>query len=83
MRTNQRKPNCQTLAERTSSLAKIVNQLIADIESDINSPTGAAFHAMEAYVALGNAVLSLEAAAREQAARHYQQMARDAQQAAA
>lgn len=82
MDTNQRTPNCQKLADRAGDLAKTVNQLIADIESDIKSPAGAAFHAMEAYVALGNAMLSLEAAAREQAVTHYKGLVDEARAAA-
>ncbi|NII53552.1 hypothetical protein [Luteibacter sp. SG786] len=82
MGTNLNQPTCQTLAERAGELSQATNQLIADIESDVNAPPGAAFHAMEAYVALGNAMLSLEAAARELAVRHYSLMAVESSQEA-
>lgn len=82
MGTNQRKPNCQKLAERTSDLVNTVNQLIADIESDMAAPGEAAFHAKDAFVALKAANLALLDAAREQAIRHYQDMANAAKAAA-
>jgi hypothetical protein len=78
MDTNQRTPNCQKLADRAGDLARTVNQLIADIESDIAAPGEAAFHAKDAFAALQAAHLALVDAAREQTARHYQGMAQQA-----
>ncbi|APG04929.1 hypothetical protein BJI69_14200 [Luteibacter rhizovicinus DSM 16549] len=75
--------NHQALADRTGALVKVVNDLIADIESDISAPSDAAFHAKDAFKALASAHNALIDSARERAAAHYLGMARDAQQAAA
>ncbi|URL59593.1 hypothetical protein IM816_05715 [Luteibacter flocculans] len=83
MGTNQHKPSHQVLAERAGALVKVVNNLIADIESDLRAPADAAFNARVAHRALQDAVLTLADSARDQVVDHYQQMAREAQQAAA
>ncbi|NID06620.1 hypothetical protein HBF26_17125 [Luteibacter jiangsuensis] len=75
MGTSLNKPNCQTLAERAWELARVANQLIADIESDLNAPGDAAFRAKDAFDALNAAHLALLDAQREQAVRHYSRMA--------
>lgn len=71
------------LSERTECLVKLVNQLIADIESDIAAPALAAFHAKSAFDALCHAHNELLDAAAENRVRHYQELANDAQQVAA
>jgi len=81
--TNQHKPSHQVLAERAGALVKVVNNLIADIESDLRAPAEAVFNAKGAHRALQDAYLALADSARDQTVSHYQQMARDAQQAAA
>lgn len=73
------KQRAAALAARTSALVHTVNQLIADIDSDVSAPGDAAFHAKHAYDALCLSHLALLDAAREQAVTHYQGMARDAQ----
>ncbi|SEO64037.1 hypothetical protein SAMN02800692_1548 [Luteibacter sp. UNC138MFCol5.1] len=84
MRTNQNALGSQQrLADRLGELTRTVNQVIADIESDLASPGEAAFHAKDAYRALCSAHNALLDSARNAAANHYGQMARDAQQAAA
>ncbi|NID15420.1 hypothetical protein [Luteibacter yeojuensis] len=78
MGTNQRKPNCQTLADRAGELVNIVNNLIADIESDLSAPGEAALHTKDAYRTLCRAHNALIDAAREQTVTHYQGLAQQA-----
>jgi len=68
----------QSLTERTSRLVHIVNQLIADIESDLSAPGEAAFHAKAAYASLREADLALRDAIAERARSHYESIVRDA-----
>lgn len=75
--------NITSLAKRADRLVHIVNQLIADIESDVNAPSEAAFHAKDAYEALRRADLALRDAIAESTRGHYEAIAQDAQQAAA
>jgi hypothetical protein len=83
MGTTELNANNRTLAKRADRLVHVVNQLIADIESDISSPGEAAFHAKHAYDALCRVDNALRDAIAASATRHYEAMARDAQQAAA
>jgi hypothetical protein len=75
------KQHAEVLAARTNHVVSIVNQLIADIESDVAMPTDAAFHAKDAFNGLCRAHNALLDAARDPAVTHYQGMARDAVQA--
>lgn len=74
--------NHQALAQRTQALATTVNQLIADIESDVTAPGEAAFHAKDAFIALNAAHNALLDAIAENRVRHYETLARDARAAA-
>lgn len=73
----------RTLAKRADRLVHVVNQLLADIESDISAPAEAAFHAKHAYDALCRVDNALRDAIALTNTQHYEAMARDAQQAAA
>ncbi len=59
MGTTALNSNHQALAQRAQVLTSTVNQLIADIESDIAAPEGAAFNAKVAYEALKRVCVSL------------------------
>jgi hypothetical protein len=69
--------NHMVLAQRAQVLTSAVNQLIADIESDVSAPDGAAFNAKAAYEALRRVVVSL-ADASPDARSHYEAVAVDA-----
>lgn len=75
--------NGQVLADRAGALVATVNDLIADIESDLSAPSNAAFHAKDAYAALNRAHSALLEAIAEARICHYTGLARDAQKAAA
>lgn len=75
--------NRQALADRAHDLTVTVNQLIADIESDLKAPEEAAFHAKAAFKALNGAHNALLEAITANTRGHYEGMAIAAQQAAA
>jgi hypothetical protein len=72
-------PGAHALAERFGTLVNVVNQLIADVESDIATPSEAAFHAKNAFAALRNAHNALLDDIANRARPHYEAMAREAE----
>lgn len=73
------KQRAEVLAARANTLVHTVNQLIADIESDVSMPSDAAFHAKDAYTGLCRAHNALLDAARESAVSHYTDLAAQAE----
>ena len=73
--------NHQVLAERAKALTVTVNQLIADIESDLASPAEAAFHAKDTYAALKCAHLAFLDAIAQGTRGHYEGTAVEARAA--
>jgi hypothetical protein len=74
---NALRSNHQALAQRAQVLTSTVNQLIADIESDVSAPEGAAFNAKVAYDALKGVYFALLGEPSD-ARSHYEDMAREA-----
>ena len=75
--------NRQLLADRAGALVRTVNELIADIESDVSAPAEAAFHAADAFGGLCRAHHALLESIAEARVCHYTGLALDAQKAAA
>lgn len=82
MGTTALNSNHQALALRAKALTSTVNQLIADIETDITAPAEAAFHAKDAFAALNASHNALLDAIAESTRGHYEAMAHDAKAAA-